>query len=125
MRCQNVYELCAIYMNPNPNDYSPFLDCLTKVLPMGRQHDEPLNPQLFENCASGSLWWSDGTFKHVMVKSCYYCPKGTPKAAAKWRHQIMIINIMCHGITIDGIHLDNEEQLDFKTEICKALCCGQ
>jgi len=73
----NVYELCAIYMNPNPNDYLPFLDCLAKVLPMGR-HDEPLNPQLFENCASGSLWWSDGTFKHVMVKSCYYCPKGTP-----------------------------------------------
>ena len=108
----NVYELCAIYMNPNPNDYLPFLDCLAKVLPMGR-HDEPLNPQLFQNCASGLLWWSG-------IQACH----GNPATVQKVLQAAAVATPSDHQyvpwITIEGIHLD-EEQLDFKTEICKAF----
>jgi interferon gamma-inducible protein 30 len=108
----NVYELCAIHMNPNPKEYLPFVDCLYNVLPMGGQHEEPLDKHIFQNC-TGNLWWSG-------IHACRAIPGAVRKliqaadAATPDNHKGV------PWIEIDGNHMD-EGQLDFKTEICKAF----
>lgn len=107
----NVYELCAIYMNPDPKDYLPFLDCLTRVLPMGH-HDDPLDPSLFETCA-GSLWWSG-------IKACHDTPGAVRQLIQTALDNTPKDHTYVPWIEIEGTHLD-EETHDFKTEICKAF----
>jgi interferon, gamma-inducible protein 30 len=107
----NVYELCAKFLNPDPKDHLPFLDCLTRVLPMG-YHDEPFDESLFEQCAE-NIWWPG-------VKACHESPHLTRRiiddavAATPKDHKYV------PWITIEGTHLD-EERYDFETEICRAF----
>eukprot|EP00545_Synedropsis_sp_CCMP1620_P005842 CAMPEP_0119013244 /NCGR_PEP_ID=MMETSP1176-20130426/8235_1 /TAXON_ID=265551 /ORGANISM="Synedropsis recta cf, Strain CCMP1620" /LENGTH=236 /DNA_ID=CAMNT_0006966323 /DNA_START=28 /DNA_END=738 /DNA_ORIENTATION=+ len=109
----NTYELCAIDINPDPQDYLPFIGCLAHTLPKGSS-DEPLDPQLFQDCAdSSNLWWS-------RIQVCHDTPETVDRlvkqaaAATPDDHQYV------PWVEIEGDHMDIEH-LDFKTEVCKAF----
>lgn len=107
----NVYELCAIYMNPDPKEYLPFLACLAQTLPMGH-HDDPFDPTLFEQCAT-TVWWSG-------IEACHDTPGAVRKLIQAAAEATPKAHKYVPWIEIDGTHLD-EENLDFKTEICKVF----
>ena len=107
----NVYELCAIYMNPDPEKYLPFLACLAATLPMGH-HDDPFDPKLFEQCAS-TVWWSG-------IEACHDTPSAVRQLIQAAADATPKAHKYVSWIEIEGTHLD-EENLDFKTEICKVF----
>lgn len=109
----NAYELCAIGANPDPKDHLPFISCLAEALPMGH-HDDPLDPQLFQQCAeNNSLWWS-------RIQACHDIPQAIGNLVEKAAAETPDDHKYVPWIEIDGDHMD-EQTLDFKTEVCKAF----
>ena len=93
VRDANIYELCAICMNPDPKDYLPFLDCLTRVHGTTRHE---LDPQLSEKLS----WQLLVVVRHLWRKSCSFVRKLIQAAAAATlddHKESRCLRVLTHG----------------------------
>jgi len=107
----NVYELCAIHLYPQPEQYLPFLECLTHKLNPGYDNST-IHPCAFKGCATEHhLSWP-------AIEACHkndYWPMLQDAAEKTPAHDYV------PWIVVEEEHVEMTEDMDFVTVICEAF----